>query len=107
LGDGFAAGFGVRGIRICFRCRIRFNGFAAVLVFLLVGVWIWMGAIGYDFVGGWMLLDLVYPCLGCYCFSGGFVWFERSFNGVVVVGSFEVLIVVVVVTYGGVLLVFW
>jgi hypothetical protein len=66
-----------------------------------------MDAIGSDCVGGWVLLDLLYPCLGYYCFSGGFVCFEGSFNGVVVVvGSVEVLVVLVVVTYG-VSLVFW
>jgi hypothetical protein len=58
-----------------------------------------MDAIGSDCVGEWVLLDLLYPCLGCY--SGGFVWFEGSFNGVVVVvGSVEVLVVLLVVTYG-------
>jgi hypothetical protein len=58
-----------------------------------------MDAIGSDCVGEWVLLDLLYPCLGCY--YSGFVWFEWSFNGVVVVvGSVEVLVVLLVVTYG-------
>jgi hypothetical protein len=55
-----------------------------------------MGVVGSVVSMFWLLL-----------FSGGFVWFEESFNGVVVVGSVEVLVVEVVVTYGGVLLLLW
>jgi hypothetical protein len=67
-----------------------------------------MGAIGSCFVGGWVLLDPLYPCFGCSCFLVVLCGLKR----VLMVWwwwleSVEVLVVEVVVTYGGVLLLLW